>query len=173
MSPHITATQDSSPELELTPTQDETPDFEGTSTLRQSPDMERMSVPPQPPVITPPNNIRAAAVMETQASIMATDETDVPSTPRDEFSTPATPPPNPCSRQFRFVSHKQKWAPTRTPSWKLGPQHGSYVRNAVPFLLCVPGGPEWESLVTSLITLESLAPSRPVSALRKRIHFPS
>lgn len=51
------------------------------------------------------------------------------------------------------------WARTHTPSWSLGPQHGKYLHKAYKFLLGVPGGPEWESLLANFVTFESLSSS--------------
>ena len=53
----------------------------------------------------------------------------------------------------------EKWIATHEPSWSLGPQHRKYVHNAAPYLTGVPGGPEWEKMLASFITFESLSSS--------------
>lgn len=51
----------------------------------------------------------------------------------------------------------------RNPSWTLGPQHRDYVHSAASYLAGVPGGPEWNDLLASYITFESLSSARAVS----------
>lgn len=63
------------------------------------------------------------------------------------------------------------WPPQYTPTWKLGPQHPSYVHAAKPFLIAVPGGPEWVELLERWVTFESLSSADPVSAQGSNI-FP-
>ena len=57
------------------------------------------------------------------------------------------------------------WTPSHRPSWILGPQHRQYVHAAAPYLLGVPGGADWENLLVSYITFESLSADRSVSNL--------
>jgi hypothetical protein len=58
-----------------------------------------------------------------------------------------------------------EWSPQYKPTWKLGPGHPAYVHSAVPYLIGVPGGPEWEKLLEHWVVFESLSFSKPVSAL--------
>ena len=50
-------------------------------------------------------------------------------------------------------------------SWDLRPHHRAYVHAAVPYLAGVSGTPEWEKLLATYITFESLSSSRSVSIL--------
>ena len=63
----------------------------------------------------------------------------------------------------RRASFARAWIPAYTPSWSLGPQHGNYVHAAAPYLIAVPGGPQWEKLLKSYVVYESLAASQSVS----------
>ena len=60
------------------------------------------------------------------------------------------------------VPFAHAWIPAYTPSWSLGPQHGNYVHAAAPYLIAVPGGPQWEKLLASYVMYESLAASQRV-----------
>ena len=60
-------------------------------------------------------------------------------------------------------SGESPWTPTHQPSWSLGPQHNPYVHVAAPYLIGVPGGPKWESLLVNYIVFESLSSAIPVS----------
>ena len=61
------------------------------------------------------------------------------------------------------TSFARAWIPAYTQSWSLGPQHGNYVHAAAPYLIAVPGGPQWEKLLKSYVVYESLAASQSVS----------
>lgn len=75
-----------------------------------------------------------------------------------EINHESSPSPSPSPQD-------QGWAPTHTPLWKRGPQHGPHVEKAESFLLGVPGGPKWEELLASFITLKGLSSSLHVSAV--------
>lgn len=79
--------------------------------------------------------------------------------PRGRISTPS---PSPSTHS---ESQEEGWVPSHDPSWTLGPQHHQYVHAAAPYLIGVPGGPAWESLLASYIIFESLSSARPVSNL--------
>jgi len=64
------------------------------------------------------------------------------------------------------------WTPSHSPSWTIGPQHRPYVRAAAPYLVGVPGGVNWEKLLASYITFESLSADRSVSNLRTEPSIP-
>lgn len=103
----------------------------------------------------------------------ATDESTAPSTSpsRSASPIPMQKPtgvlgvsPSHCSLRARpSASGGERWTPTHTPSWSLGPQHARHVHAALAYLLGVPGGPKWEKLLASFITFEGLSSARPVS----------
>ena len=109
-------------------------------------------------------------VAETQVSIATADETNAPST-RATPRKSARVPLDHCSHRPHLIPHKHKWAPTHTQSWEGGPQHSVHVHNAVPFLLCVPGGPKWDTLLESFVTFEGLSSSLPVSTPCQLAHL--
>jgi len=57
------------------------------------------------------------------------------------------------------------WTPTHDPSWTLGPQHHPYVHAAVPYLVAVPSGADWEKLLVGYMTFESLSSDKLVRNL--------
>ena len=58
------------------------------------------------------------------------------------------------------VPFAHAWIPAYTLSWLLGPQHGNYIHAAAPYLIAVPGGPQWEKLLASYVMYESLVASQ-------------
>lgn len=95
---------------------------------------------------------------------------DPPSSTMRVSSTTASPEPAPShpsrhtSSAHPPTSEDEMDLPlTKIPLWSLGPQHRPYVHHAAPYLVDVPGGPEWDNLLASYITFESLASSQPVS----------
>ena len=135
-----------------------------------SPDIERTSTSSQTPATTPSDDPKASMVAETQVSIATADETNAPSTQATPHKS-ARVPLDHRSRRPHLIPHKHKWAPTHTQSWEVGPQHGVHVHNAVPFLLCVPGGPKWDTLLESFVTFEGLSSSLPVSTPCQLAHL--
>lgn len=62
------------------------------------------------------------------------------------------------------------WTPSHQPLWTLGPQHRGYIHPAASYLIGVPGGPKWESLLANYITFESLSSLRSVRIISRSIH---
>ena len=73
----------------------------------------------------------------------------------------ASPPPNHTASPPPSHAALSPRAPP-TPSWTLGPQHRGYVRSATSYLIGVPGGPEWDQMLASYVTFESLSSARSV-----------
>ena len=95
-----------------------------------------------------------------------TDKSDAPypSSPTSTHGiTPVGMTPDEPAVLTHCASFARAWVPTYTPSWSLGPQHGNYLRAAVPYLVTVPGGPQWKKLLASYMVFESLLSSRSVS----------
>ena len=98
---------------------------------------------------------RVPTPVHTAVSPSIADSLDRPSSPPSQLTLRAPPPTS---------QVQAKWTPSHTPLWSLGPQHRNYVHAAVPYLLSVPGGSEWECLLASYITFEGLSSSTLVSA---------
>ena len=63
------------------------------------------------------------------------------------------------------------WPPQHTPTWELGPQHPPYVHAAEAYLIGVPGGPKWRSLLERWVIYKSLSSSNPVRVFYSRFSF--
>lgn len=89
-----------------------------------------------------------------------------PAPSRNTLPTPMIPDdpevaPTGLARHASFVcppdSQEPEWVPAHMPSWTLGPQHGDHLHTAAPYLIAVPGGHQWEKLLASFVTFESIS----------------
>lgn len=116
----------------------------------------RMSTEPPPSRASSPTPHLAEVVEETP------DCSD-----RSPSRMPTEPPPSrsDSSTNLSPSQTQQGWTPSHHPSWTLGREHRPYIHSAAFYLIRVPGGPEWEKLLASYITFESLSSARSVSHL--------
>ena len=141
-----------------------------------------VDVAPAPTIPTPPETLADAALTSPVASPLL-----VPPSPSSPLSTttppltsdgsmtapplisggtaserlPSRPPSTPTPTGETHSQHNKtiEWPPKHTPTWNLGPQHPKYVQAAANFLIGVPGGPEWETLLELWAVFESLSSS--------------
>ena len=90
----------------------------------------------------------------------ANDVSDDPFLPPSRHSSPPPsrrPPPAPPRHSSSPPRH------TLSSSWTPGPQHRTYLRYAVPYLVGVSGMPEWRELLERYVTFEGLSFAKSVS----------
>ena len=115
------------------------------------------SLPPSQVRIVPANTSTATpACMPSPPPLTLSCTLDQPSSPSPLRQAPLSQTPH------SDHGDVDGWPPQCTPTWKLGPQHPLYVHAAKSYLIGVPGGPKWRSLLECWILYESLSSSNPV-----------
>jgi len=157
--PEITVTDVFAITRDVSPTPT-TPIF---SVVTGMPQLTGMSapIPSSPPIIRPPSIPPSLSSVSPSTLIVATPRSPTP--PSLSLASSHGSPPS----QHGSIGG---WPPQHTPVWQLGPQHPPYVHSAAPYLIGVPGGPEWKKLLEHWVIFEGLSFSRAVSILNIWVH---
>ena len=157
--PTQTLTKTQAPTQEPTVTNKTLGDFGGSFSPRH------MALSSNRSVSLPPN--QTASLPPDRMASLLPDRTTSPPPDRTTSLAPdrtvSTPPSRTGSRCSSPVTSPSPLPTPSPPSWTLGPQHRSYVHSAAPYLIEVPGGPEWDKLLAGYIVFESLSSVRSVS----------